>query len=86
MRLLPVGILLMLSSVFAQPPGPPRAPQSAKGAAPFDPTGYWVAQITEDWRYRIAAASKGDAGGIPVNAAGRRAAAAWDPGKDGAAA
>ena len=83
---LPVGLLLVLSSpLIAQPPGPPRGPQSARRAAPFDPTGYWVAQITEDWRYRISAAPKGDAGGIPVNAAARRAAGAWDPDKDIAA-
>ena len=76
----------MLCPAFGQPPGPPpgrREAAEARGRA-FDPTGYWVAQITEDWRYRISAAPKGDAGGIPVNAAGRRAAAAWDPDKDAA--
>jgi len=83
--LLTLGMLAMLCPTFGQPPGPPRAPQTAKRGAAFDPTGYWVAQITEDWRYRISAAPKGDAGGIPVNAAGRRAAAAWDPGNDAAA-
>ena len=75
----------VFSAYAHNPLGRREAPQTAKRAAPFDPTGYWVAQITEDWRYRISAAPKGDAGGIPVNAAGRRAAAAWDPGNDAAA-
>ena len=46
---------------------------------PFRSTGYWVAQITEDWKERIHPAAKGDVGSIPVSAAGRREAAAWDP-------
>ncbi len=48
-------------------------------AAAFDPTGYWVAQITEDWKERIHPAAKGDAGSIPVSGASRREMAAWDP-------
>src|ERR1041385_1503348 len=77
-------ILLALASVLnAQPPaaglgggrgGPPRA---GAAAALFDPTGYWVAQITEDWKERIHPAAKGDVGSIPVSAAGHREAAAW---------
>ncbi len=64
----------------AAPPKPP--PPNAKRAAPFDPSGYWVAQVTEDWRQRIQPAKKGDIGGIPLNGAGRRAASTWDPDKD----
>lgn len=66
---------------LAQPPAgrPKPVPQTAKARAPFDLTGYWVAQITEDWRHRIMAAPKGDVGGIPLNPAGRQAAAMWDP-------
>ena len=30
--------------------GPPPTP---KAAAPVDLTGYWVAVVTEDWRYRM---------------------------------
>ncbi len=81
-------ILLWIAPLLAQGPPPagakPPAP-TARRAAAFDPTGYWVAQITEDWRYRIAPAPKGDVGGVPVNANGRRAAGAWDPTKDQAA-
>ena len=54
-------------------------PGGGPAVALFDPTGYWVAQITEDWKERIHAAAKGDVGSIPVSAAGRREAAAWDP-------
>ena len=80
-------ILLALASfVNAQPPvagrgGPGRGGPARGGsaAALFDPTGYWVAQITEDWKERIHAAAKGDVGSIPVSAAGRREAAAWEP-------
>jgi hypothetical protein len=81
-------ILLGIAPLLAQGPPPAGAkpgPPNPRTAAAFDPTGYWVAQVTEDWRFRIAAAPKGDAGGVPVNAAGRRAAAAWDPAKDTAA-
>jgi hypothetical protein len=80
-------LLVFSAAVFAQGPptaSPERGAGNARQAAAFDPTGYWVAQITEDWRYRIQAAPKGDVGGIPVNAAGRRAAAAWDPDNDAA--
>ena len=67
------------------PAGPPPPPPTAKAAAPFDPTGYWVSLVTEDWRYRMATAPKGDLTGVPVNAAGRAGANAWDPAKDDAA-
>jgi hypothetical protein len=83
-----MGFLMLVAVALAQGPpgvGPPKpGPPNAKRAAPFDPSGYWVAQITEDWRQRIQPAKKGDVGGIPLNAAGRRAANAWDQEKDAA--
>ncbi|MEO5924640.1 MAG: hypothetical protein ABIR70_12515 [Bryobacteraceae bacterium] len=88
MRSLVFTALALALPICAQPPGAagakPAAP-NARLAAPFDPSGYWAAQITEDWHYRIKPAAKGDVGGIPVNAQGRRAVAAWDPEKDAAA-
>ena len=63
----------------AAPAGPPPP---AKAAAPWDPSGYWVALVTEDWRYRMSMPPKGDLTGVPVNAAGRAAAQAWDPTKE----
>jgi hypothetical protein len=58
---------------------------SAKAAAPIDLTGYWVALITEDWRYRMMVPAPGDLPSVPVNAEGRKIANAWDPAKDEAA-
>jgi len=71
------------ASVFAQfgpPPGGP--PRPAKAAAPEDLTGYWVALVTEDWRWRMVTPAKGDYDGVPLNPAGRKLADAWDPAKD----
>jgi hypothetical protein len=48
-------------------------------AAPVDLTGYWVAVVTEDWRWRMLTPPKGDVSSIPLNAEGRRVADAWDP-------
>jgi hypothetical protein len=61
------------------------APASARAAAPFDPTGYWVAIISEDWRWRMVTPAKGDVVSIPLSAEGLRVAEAWDPTKDEAA-
>ena len=60
------------------PAGPPR---SGKAAAPVDLTGYWVSQIVDEWRFRVDP-QKGDIPYIPINAAARRIAMAWDPAKD----
>jgi hypothetical protein len=62
--------------------GAPAAPANAKGAAPIDLTGYWVSVITEDWRYRMVLPTKGDFQGVPMTAAARTAANAWDPAKE----
>ena len=58
---------------------------TAKQQAPIDLTGYWVSVVTEDWRYRMITAPKGDHPGLPLNAEGNRVANAWDPAKDEAA-
>jgi hypothetical protein len=52
--------------------------------APVDLTGYWVAVITEDWRWRMLTPPKGDASGVPLNIDGRKAADQWDPARDAA--
>ncbi|HEY5569198.1 MAG TPA: hypothetical protein VIM81_18390 [Gammaproteobacteria bacterium] len=52
--------------------------------APFDPTGYWVAVITEDWRWRMVTPPKGDYASVPLNARGRAAADEWDPAEQAA--
>ncbi len=65
--------------------GQAAAPQPAKAAAVFDPTGYWVPLITEDWRFRMVTPPKGDYASVPLNAEGRRVADTWDLAKDEAA-
>ena len=74
------------ANLYAQGRGgaatPPPAP---KATGPIDLTGYWVSMVTEDWRYRMAVAPKGDALGVPLNPTGRDAAKEWDPTKDEAA-
>ena len=59
--------------------------QAPRGIAPVDLTGTWVAVITEDWRWRMVTAPRGDYPGVPLNPAGEKAAQAWDPAKDIAA-
>jgi hypothetical protein len=67
-------------SVSAQPPGPPGPPpaRSPRDAAQVDVTGNWVAQITEDWRWRMITPPKGDYASVPLNALGRQMADGWD--------
>ena len=65
----------------AQTP-PPAAPPTGRSAAQADLTGYWVAQVTEDWRWRMMTPPKGDFMGVPLNAAGRKVGGAWDLARD----
>ena len=53
--------------------------------APFDPTGYWVSIVSDEWRYRMLTPAKGNVDYVPVNQEGRRVAQEWDPAKDAAA-
>lgn len=73
------GLLCAAVGTHAQVPG---AGQTAKAAAPIDLTGYWVALITEDWRYRMLTAPKGDYYAIPLTPEARKVADNWDPAKD----
>jgi len=61
------------------PPAPPRTPRTI---APIDLTGYWVALITEDWRWRMLTPPKGDYASVPINDEGRRVADSWNLAKD----
>jgi hypothetical protein len=85
--LLPVAAALLLSVsalVAAQAPKPAqgRAPTTARAAAAFDMTGYWVSEVTEKWRFRMLVPDKGDYTQVPLNPEGRKIANAWDPAKD----
>jgi hypothetical protein len=61
------------------------APASARDNAALDLTGYWVAVITEDWKYRMVTPRKGVFDAIPLSAEGRKIGTAWDPARDEAA-
>ena len=54
----------------------------AKAAAPIDLTGYWVAIVSEDWRWRMVTPAKGDYASIPINLEARKVADTWDPSRD----
>jgi hypothetical protein len=74
----------LAAAVSAQRPGPPP-PRPPRDAAQVDLTGNWVAQITEDWRWRMITPPKGDYASVPLNPLGRQVADAWDPAADAAA-
>jgi hypothetical protein len=61
----------------APSPGP-----SARDSAPMDLTGYWVAYVTENWRYRMVTPAKGEYRRIPVTPAALPLINAWDPAAD----
>jgi hypothetical protein len=89
--LLSAGVLLLsLAAANAQNPSAPAATStgataSAKASAAVDLTGYWVAFVTEDWRFRMITPRKGDYQAVPMNPQGRKVANAWDPAADEAA-
>jgi hypothetical protein len=73
---------LALAAVAQLPGADTRSPRAA---AQVDVTGNWVAQITEDWRWRMITPPKGDYASVPLNVAGRQVADRWDPAVDAAA-
>jgi hypothetical protein len=71
-------------SVYAQGRGG-GAPPSPRASAPIDLTGYWVAVVNEDWRYRMVTPPKGEYRGVPITKEALQIVNAWDPAKDEAA-
>jgi len=63
-------------------PAPGAAAGTARAAAPYDMTGYWVSEVTEKWRFRMIVPDKGDYTQVPLNPEGRKLANAWDPARD----
>ena len=74
--------LCLFTSNFAaaQPPAAPA--RTPKEAALIDLTGYWVSIVSEDWRFRMVTAPKGDYPNVPLNPDGKKVADGWDPAKD----
>jgi hypothetical protein len=75
-------VLPLLAALLALS-GESRA-QTPRAAAPVDLTGYWVAVVTTEWRYRMMTPPKGDYDGLPLTPAARTAADSWDPTRDAA--
>ena len=80
MRSLFIAAFVTLSLGAAQPPA--SAPGTAKASAPIDITGYWVAFVTEDWRFRMITPRKGDYQPVPMTDQARKVADVWDPAAD----
>jgi hypothetical protein len=77
-----VTLLLSLTGptgVHAQQRGGAAAARSARDAAPIDLTGYWVAYVTENWRYRMVTPAKGEYRRIPSSPAALPLINSWDP-------
>jgi hypothetical protein len=72
---------VVLAQEASRGPGGSTA-TTLRAAAPVDLTGYWVAVVTEDWRWRMITPPRGDYSSVPLNAAGRTVADAWDPARD----
>src|ERR1700733_9598138 len=88
MRVFFIAALAALPFLVVEPPvmaQNPGAPATAKASAPVDLTGYWVAFVTEDWRFRMITPRKGDYQPVPMTPEARKAADAWDPAADEAA-
>jgi hypothetical protein len=68
-----------------QTPHSERSGKQGRAGAVMDLTGYWVAVINEDWRWRMITPDKGDFSGVPLTIEGRRVADIWDPAKTEAA-
>jgi hypothetical protein len=84
-----VILLMMQGPVHGQQRGGAVAsnqpPPTPKASAPFDPTGYWVSEITNNWRTRMVPPPLSDYVDIPLTPAAKKIADAWDPAKDEAA-
>ncbi len=53
--------------------------ENAQALEPFDITGNWVSIITEDWRYRILTAGRGETDGYLLTELGNHILESWDP-------
>jgi hypothetical protein len=72
----------MTIHLAAQGAAPAARSGTARAAAPYDITGYWVSEVTEKWRYRMLVPDRNDYQQIPLNPEGRKVASAWDPARD----
>ncbi|MEQ1883762.1 MAG: hypothetical protein ABL967_01790 [Bryobacteraceae bacterium] len=80
--LLRIALYGFLGAVTMSAQGPGGPPPPPRQGAVIDITGHWVAQVSEDWRWRMVTPPKGDYASVPLNAEGKRVADMWDPAKD----
>jgi hypothetical protein len=92
-RVRPVRLIILLALVITgalgqpahvrgQGRGGPAPTVTARASAPIDLTGYWVAVVNEDWRYRMITPPKGDYRGVPITKEALQIVNAWDPAAD----
>jgi hypothetical protein len=80
---LAVVAAVLPASVHAQGRGGAAAPPpTARASAPIDLTGYWVAVVNEDWRFRMVTPAKGDYGGVQITKEALQIVNNWDPAAD----
>ena len=75
------SIATFIALCVARAAGQP-VPASAKASAPAEMTGYWVAFVTEDWRFRMVTPRKGDYQAVPMTDQARKVADTWNPEAD----
>ena len=83
--MLGAALLIVPAAARGQGRGAAQPPPTPKASAPIDLTGYWVAFVTEDWRYRMITPPKGDYRGVPITQDALKIVNAWDPAADEAA-
>lgn len=76
-------VAVSVAHTTAQAPRAGGPPPTPRASAALDLTGTWVSVVTEDWRWRMITAPRGDFPGVPLSPAGRELAMAWDPKTDG---
>lgn len=73
---------MLASATTAQSPFGGPDTRSPRERALIDITGQWVAVVDEDWLWRMVTPPVGDTASVPLNAAGRAVALAWDRDRD----
>jgi hypothetical protein len=76
---------MAVAPLWAQPASGRRAAGDAQAAAPFDPSGYWVSIVTQDWVFRMAVPQRGQYSDVPLTLQAKQFADAWQSGPDEAA-
>lgn len=76
---------IAVAPLWAQQADGQRAARNAQTTAPFDPSGYWVSIVTQDWVFRMVVPQRGQYSDVPLTLKAKQFADAWQPGPDEAA-